>query len=158
MSATSRRSRPSAPADTPRASEQSAPSDRSVAIGSVEVVWGVARSALNGSAPAGRSRILAMTLRAESLGNGSAVVTAELADSSTGERSVLHRETGVPGEVIPDIRGHVHVEIPGWLHATIGPGRDGDAWRLVYARTPLIDRLGIRGGRAEPIRIAVAPS
>lgn len=159
MSAISRWSRTSKPMDTSRTREPTrlTPSSQNVnlAIDSVEVRWDIARSALNGTAPGGRSRMLSMTLLAESLAGGSGVVSVEFADATTGERSVLHRRVSAQVEVIGDIRGHVHVEIPGWLHATIGPGRDGDTWRLVYARTPILAQLNVPGGRAEPVGVTV---
>lgn len=160
MSATSRWSRSSiAAAGREAAREPTRESARSgqtpVRIDSVEVTWSLARSAVNGSAPGGGSRMLTMTLSVQSLSVGSPEVTVALADSKSAERTLLHDRVRVSGEVIPDIRGHVHVEIPGWLHATLGPGHDGEAWRLVYARTPLLDTLGVPGGRAEPTGVRV---
>ncbi|MEM9373502.1 MAG: hypothetical protein AAGA55_07645 [Planctomycetota bacterium] len=129
--------------------------ERSAAMDAVEVTWAVARSALNGTAPSGNSRMLAMTVRAEMLAGGRARVTAEIAGQGVSEPVLLHDRVAVAVQVIPDIRGQVHVEIPGWLHLTIGRGRDGDAWRLIYARTPLLERLRVPGGRAEPTGVSV---
>jgi hypothetical protein len=38
--------------------------------------------------------------------------------------------------------------VDGVLHATLAPAPAG--WRLAYVRTPLLDALGVPGGRAEP--------
>ena len=48
--------------------------------------------------------------------------------------------------------GLLHVEAcggAGWLKATLEVGPDGKPGRLLFARTGLLESLGIRGGRAE---------
>jgi hypothetical protein len=124
-------------------------------IDSVKVIWQVARTALSGVAPLGASRMLLLGVRVESLADATPRVSIEVCDPASGQRSGLHDRIATHGEVIADIRGQVHIEIPGWLHATVGPGADGTGWRLVYARTPVLDQLGVPGGRAEPVGVAV---
>lgn len=121
------------------------PAEAAPRLAGVEVTWRVARTALADRAPQGASRIVTLTLRLEALGDH-ARATLLAADGPT-ERT-LERLEHLRAEVIDDLRGEVHVECPGVLHATLAPA--ANAWRLAYARTPLLDALGVPGGRAEP--------
>jgi len=132
-------------------------------LSAIAVRWQVARSAVGSAAPAGNARMLVMTVAVCGLGDARARISVELADTKTGERSLVHDAVAVSAEVIPDIRAQVHVEITGWLHTTVGPidgsgDAPGGAWRLVYARTPVLDQLGVPGGRAEPTGVSVTPA
>ncbi len=121
------------------------PPEATPRLAGVEVTWRVARTALGDRAPEGTSRIVTLTLRIESPGEHARALL--MAADGPAERT-LERLQHVRAEVIDDIRGEVHVECPGVLHATLAPA--ANAWRLAYARTPLLDALGVPGGRAEP--------
>ncbi|USN99707.1 MAG: hypothetical protein H6810_03345 [Phycisphaeraceae bacterium] len=64
-----------------------------------------------------------------------------------GDRRVLREATPVVRWARDGARGLVHLDAPGFLHATFDAA-DGSV--LVYARTPLIGALGLGGGRYEP--------
>lgn len=135
---------PDAPTETP-----------SPAIASLAVSWRVSRSALGDRVPAGSSRLVRLTVRVASL-DADARAEVFIEDPTSGRRSEPLPGASVAAEVIPDIRGHIHIEVPGWLHATIEAAEgEADSWRLIYTRTPLLAALGIRGGRAEPAGVEV---
>jgi hypothetical protein len=55
-----------------------------------------------------------------------------------------------------DELGHLHLDAPGLLHATLAPPtRPGLPWRLLYARAPRVAQLGIIGGQAEGPRLSI---
>ncbi len=120
----------------------------------IEVVWRVARCALEAHAPHGSSRVVELAVRLECLKDGVAIGSAWARDGAASR--LLETFERVPAEVIPDIRGEVHVECPGVLHATVAPADgEGGGWRLVYARSPLLDAMGVPGGRAEAVGVRV---
>lgn len=45
--------------------------------------------------------------------------------------------------------GLEHIDVPGVVNVTLRASGDGAAAELVYARTPLLRRLGLAGGRYE---------
>lgn len=121
------------------------------ALSCVEVVWRVGRRCLGLHAPAGSSRVVELAIRVQGLGG---TVTGGVTVADGAHTRVIETFAGVRAEVIPDIRAQLHIECPGVLHATIGAEPQG--WRLVYARTPLLDAMGIPGGRAEPVGVRVS--
>lgn len=52
-------------------------------------------------------------------------------------------------DVTQDELGNIHLEARDTLRATIRPGRAGVPARLLWASTPLLTQLGVRGGGAE---------
>lgn len=131
--------------------------DRVPAFAEIAVRWRVARSALCCLAPGSSSRSQSLTLSVvivDPLGSPTACVRIE--DPAGGATAPID-PARVAAEVIPDIHGIVHIEAPGWLHATLAPargtaGEDG-GWTLLYARSPVLDRLGIPGGRADVLGV-----
>ncbi|MCC5822867.1 MAG: hypothetical protein LAT64_04920 [Phycisphaerales bacterium] len=120
---------------------------------SLAVVWRVNARSLGAHAPNPAGRITELAVRIDAIGpSARGSVTVRDPDSADAPRTIeTFERVGV--EVIPDMRSEIHIECPGVLHATIAP--EGDAWRLVYARTPLLDALGIPGGRAEAVGVIV---
>ena len=123
------------------------------AVTGVSVRWRVLRRALDAFAPDGTAAMVELRVGVYGLG-GRTRAWVSITDPQSGSsiEPLSPRET--PSEVIPDIRGEVHIEAPGWLHATIAPD-DAGRWRLVYARSPLLETLRIPGGRAEVIGVEV---
>lgn len=118
----------------------------------IEVVWRVTRRSMGANAPEGSSRLVELIVRLEGLRDGAATGSVRVGEGSAVRLVETFERVSV--EVIPDIRGEVHVECPGVLHATVAPG-EGGSWRLVYARSPVLDALGVPGGRAEVVGVRV---
>ena len=118
----------------------------------IEVVWRVTRRSMGANAPEGSSRLVELIVRLDGLKDG--VVTGSVRVGEGSAVRLVETFERVSAEVIPDIRGEVHVECPGVLHATVTPG-EGGSWRLVYARSPVLDALGVPGGRAEAVGVRV---
>lgn len=111
------------------------------------VTWRLPRTVLGALAPEGASRLVELVVAVHLSGTTPhATVTVRDPARAEGAR-LLERRESVAVEVIPDIRGEVHVEAPGLLHATLAP--QGEGWRVAYARTPVLSALGVPGGRAE---------
>lgn len=123
------------------------------ALSAVTVRWRVLRRAVQDVAPAGEDPMVELRVSVQGLG-----AKPRASVTIVDPRSGRSRDPLAPGdaaaEVIPDIRGEVHIEVPGWLHATIAPD-DGGRWRLIYARSPVLASLGIPGGRAEVIGVEI---
>ncbi len=119
-------------------------------LSEIEVVWRVARRSLGAHAPEGASRLIELIVRLEGLGSGATTGSARVVDGAVSR--VVETFGRVSAEVIPDIRGEVHVECSGVLHATVATLADG-SWKLVYARSPMLDALGVPGGRAEAVGV-----
>lgn len=128
------------PAPAPRADDD--------ALRRIEVVWRVHARALGAHAPDPGARAAELLIRVERLDGAPRAALLVRAPEQAARVIETFDAPGV--EVIRDIRSEIHIECPGVLHATIAPGREPGAWRLVYARTPLLDALGVPGGRAEP--------
>ncbi|MFK7883559.1 MAG: hypothetical protein AB8F26_05170 [Phycisphaerales bacterium] len=123
-------------------------------IRSVLVTWRVTRSAIGESAPSGSTRMLCLQVSVDSL-DDSPTVSVAVVDPSSDSRNEISSGDAVHAEVIPDIRGEFHIEVPGWLHITMAYNEGAGDWRLLYARTPMLEKLSIPGGRAEPTRVDV---
>jgi hypothetical protein len=124
------------------------------ALSRLEVRWRVSRRALGAHAPGGGSRLIELAVQVDGLdAPGAARARVLVTDPASRDARVVEIFDGVAAEVIPDVRSQVHVECPGVLHATIAPGDTPDSWRLVYARTPVLDALGVPGGRAEAVGV-----
>ncbi|RMH27922.1 MAG: hypothetical protein D6692_06980 [Planctomycetota bacterium] len=122
-------------------------------LGGVTVRWRVLRRAVQSLAPAGESPMVELRVSVQGLG-AKPRASVTIVDPQSG----CSREPLAPGdvsaEVIPDIRGEVHIEVPDWLHATIAPD-DAGRWTLIYARSPVLECLRIPGGRAEVIGVEI---
>lgn len=123
----------------------------SPALTGVTVAWRVLRRAVGGAAPSGGARMLVLRVGVHGLGDA-ARASVSIVDPDSGRSAEPIAPAEVAAEVIPDIRGEIHIEAPGWLHATIAPKPEG-GWRLVYARTPVLSALNIPGGRAEVVGV-----
>lgn len=98
--------------------------------------------------------MLCLQVSVDSL-DDSPTVSVAVVDPSSDSRNEISSGDAVHAEVIPDIRGEFHIEVPGWLHITMAYNEGAGDWRLLYARTPMLEKLSIPGGRAEPTRVDV---
>lgn len=111
------------------------------------IEWGISRRALGDLAPQGHAKLL--TLRYEASPDSSE--SWSLFDPHSEGRVTLNgRIAKLPA--LPSIRttgGHVHVQSP-TIYAFVSIEQP-DQPALLYARTSVFDRLGISGGRYQPI-------
>lgn len=119
-----------------------APSSSHLEPSAMVLRWSVSRKALAAvltSASNGPDPELHVSVRFSE--TGAARASAHIADGNT--THTLHDDAQ---GTIHFAAGLTHIDIPGLLHATL---RSLDEVRVLYASTPIFQRLGIPGGRYE---------
>ncbi len=99
------------------------------------------------------AKCLRVTLRFESSGTAGAGVMRLAGASAFFDGASLLSEGG-GGSVVRDAAGLWHVHVPGVIVAALRGSLDGEA-ELLYARTPLVERVGACGGQVERPRWVV---
>lgn len=110
------------------------------------VSWDVAGDAIRGT--------LEWRIRDTAPDDAAAIIAAAIWRPHDGPPRTLASLTAAPDDAAAierstDSRGLEHFDIPGLLTLTFRRAPGGDSARVLYARTPLLATLGVRGGRVD---------
>lgn len=125
------------------------PSPSSPGLGRLRVAWEVERTSIGPApapAPSGRVGPSAVDLVLEIDASVTPAYLAAIRWPITDE-PLLPTQTIVPVGITAE-DDLLHLDAPGWLQATLRLSDRGGA-KLLYAATPLLTRLGVRGGGSQ---------
>ncbi len=130
--------------------------DAPAPVRSMRIEWGISRRALGDHAPRGNAALITLRFETDQHGHG----MWSLIDAQSNAQTTLP-PTAQPASAACGILQAgtcIHIECDS-LYAFVSIERSGEP-ELLYARTDVFERLGIPGGRYQPLgaRVVLDPS